>query len=187
MKTGKPGISSFDMFATGRAIRSELRTMGGNLIGLDSSLRKLSNGDDDSSASLDPQIGAREVRKVTSRQIGRTVSSTMGGLGPMSTPARTANMLGNPYMRRYEGPAANGTYFFGLQGSPAIGEYYDVYESEENHLRFLDDTVGKDLLGYTHLENAAIERSGDASNDEIYLKTTYSIFQRDIALLTHMF
>ena len=176
MKTGKPGISSFDMFATGRAIRSELRTMGGNLIGLDSSLRKLSNGDDDSSASFDPQIGAREVRKVTSRQIGRTVSSTMGGLGPMSTPARTANMLGNPYMRRYEGPAANGTYFFGLQGSPAIGEYYDVYESEENHLRFLDDTVGKDLLGYTHLENAAIERSGDASNDEIYLKTTYSIF-----------
>ena len=176
MKTGKPGISSFDMFATGHAIRTELRNMGGNLLGLNSTLMKLSNGDDDSSASLDPQIGAREVRKVTSRQIGRTVSSTRGGLGPTSTPARTANLLGNPYMRRYEGPAANGTYFFGLQGSPAIGEYYDVYESEENHLRFLDDTVGKDLLGYTHLENAAIERSGDASNDEIYLKTTYSVF-----------
>ena len=176
MITGKPGISSFDMFATGHAIRSELRTMGGNLLGLNSTIMKLSNGDDDSSTSLDSQIGAREVRKVTSRQIGRTVSSTSGGVGPTSTPARTANLLGNPYMRRYEGPDANGSYNFGLQGSPAIGEYYDVYESEENHLRFLDDTVGKDLFGYTHLENAAIERSGDASNDEIYLKTTYSIF-----------
>ena len=176
MITGKPGISSFDMFATGHAIRSELRTMGGNLLGLNSTIMKLSNGDDDSSTSLDSQIGAREVRKVTSRQIGRTVSSTSGGVGPTSTPARTANLLGNPYMRRYEGPDANGSYNFGLQGSPAIGEYYDVYESEENHLRFLDDTVGKDLFGYTHLENAAMERSGDASNDEIYLKTTYSVF-----------
>ena len=176
MRTGKPGISSFDMFATGHAIRSELRTMGGNLLGLNSTLMKLSNGDDETRASLDQRIGSREVRKVTSRQIGRTVSSTSGGVGPKSTPARTANLLGNPYMRRYEGPGANGSYNFGLQGSPAIGEYYDVYESEENHLRFLDDTIGRDLFGYTHLENAAIERSGDASNDEIYLKTTYSVF-----------
>lgn len=176
MKTGKPGISSYDMFATGHAIRSELRTMGGNLLGLNSTIMKLSNGDDESRASLDPTIGAREVRKVTSRQIGRTVSSTSGGVGPMSTPARTANLLGNPYMRRYEAPGSNGTYNFGLQGAPAIGEFYDVYESEENHLRFLDDTIGKDLLGYTHLENAAIERSEDISNDEIYLRSTYSIF-----------
>lgn len=176
MITGKPGISSFDMFATGHAIRTELRNMGGNLFGLNSTLMKLSNGDDNSSASLDYQIGAREVGKVTSRQIGRTVSSTRGGLGPTSTPARTANMLGNPTMRRYEGPTANGTYNFGLQGSPAIGEYYDVYESENNHLRFLDDTIGKDLFGYTHLENAAVERSGDAINDSIYLRSTYSIF-----------
>ena len=85
MRTGKPGISSFDMFATGHAIRSELRTMGGNLLGLNSTLMKLSNGDDESRASLDPRIGAREVRKVTSRQIGSTVSSTSGGVGPTST------------------------------------------------------------------------------------------------------
>ena len=176
MRTGKPGISSFDMFATGHAIRSELRTMGGNLLGLNSTLMKLSNGDDESRASLDPRIGAREVRKVTSRQIGRTVSSASGGVGPKSTPARTANLLGNPYMRRYEGPGANGSYNFGLQGSPAIGEYYDVYESEENHLRFLDDTIGRDLFGYTHLENAAIERNQDALNDEIYLRSTYAVF-----------
>lgn len=176
MRTGKPGISSFDMFATGHAIRSELRTMGGNLLGLNSALMKLSNGDDNSRASLDYQIGAREVRKVTPRQIGRTVSSTRGGLGPTSTPARSANLLGNPYMRRYEEPGANGSYNFGLQGSPSIGEYYDVYESEENRVRFLDDTIGRDLFGYTHLENAARERSEDALNDNIYLRSTYSVF-----------
>jgi hypothetical protein len=161
------------MFATGHAIRSELRTMGGNLFNLNSTLMKLSNGDDNRRASLDYQIGAREVGRTTSRQIGKTVSSTRGGLGPTSTPARSANLLGNPYMRRYEGPGANGSYNFGLQGSPAIGEYYDVYESEENHLRFLDDTIGRDLFGYTHLENAAIERNQDALNDEIYLRSTY--------------
>lgn len=176
MKTGKPGISSFDMFATGHAIRQELRTMGGNLLGLNSSLMKLSNGDDESRASLDPFIGAREVGRVQHRQIGRTVSSTQGGLGPTSTPARSANLLGNPNMRRYEGHGGNGSYNFGLQGSPAIGQYYDVYESEENHLRFLDDTIGRDLLGYTHLENAAAERSGEATDDEIYLRSTYSVF-----------
>ena len=176
MKNGKPGISSYDMFATGHAIRQELKTMGGNLLGLNSSLMKLSNGDDNSRASLDPLIGTREVSRVHHRQIGRTVSSTQGGLGPTSTPARSANLLGNPNMRRYEGHGGNGSYNFGLQGSPAIGQYYDVYESEENHLRFLDDTIGRDLLGYTHLENAAIERSEDASNDEIYLRSTYSVF-----------
>lgn len=176
MRNGKPGISSYDLFATGHAIRSELRTMGGNLLGLNSTIMKLSDGDDDSRASLDARIGAREVTKVSRRQIGRTVSSTSGGVGPKSTPARTANLLGNPYMRRYEGPGANGSYNFGLPGAPAIGEYYDVYESEENHLRFLDDTIGRDLLGYTHLENAAAERSEDAINDEIYLRSTYSVF-----------
>ena len=176
MRTGKPGISSFDMFATGHAIRSELRTMGGNLLGLNSTIMKLGNGDDNSRASLDPFIGTREVSKVASRQIGKTVSSTQGGVGPTSTPARTANLLGNPYMRRYEGPGANGRYNFGLPGSPSIGEYYDVYESENNHLRFLDDTIGRDLLGYTHLENAAAERSEDPANDEIYLRSTYSVF-----------
>ena len=176
MKGGKPGISSYDMFATGHAIRSELRNMGGNLFGLNTALMKLSNGDDESRASLDPRIGAREVRKVNARQIGRTVSSTSGGVGPTSTPARTANLLGNPTMRRYEGPGANGSYNFGLPGAPSIGEYYDVYESEENHLRFLDDTIGRDLLGYTHLENAAIERSEDALNDDIYLRSTYAVF-----------
>lgn len=176
MKSGKPGISSFDMFATGHAIRSELRTMGGNLFGLNSTLMKLSNGDDNRRASLDYQIGAREVGRTTSRQIGKTVSSTRGGLGPTSTPARSANLLGNPYMRRYEEPGANGSYNFGLQGAPAIGEYYDVYESEQNHVRFLDDTIARDLFGYTHLENAANERSGDALSDNIYLRSTYSIF-----------
>lgn len=176
MAIGKPGISSYDKFSIGHAIRSELKNMGGNLFGLNSAIMKLSNGDDDSRASLDQNIGAREVRKVTSRQIGRTVSSTTGGLGPTSTPARTANLLGNPYMRRYEGPDANGKYNFGLQGAPAIGEYYDLYESEENHLRFLDDTIGRDLFGYTHLENAAIERSGDETNDAIFLQSTYAIF-----------
>ena len=54
MKGGKPGISSYDMFATGHAIRSELRNMGGNLFGLNTALMKLSNGDDESRASLDP-------------------------------------------------------------------------------------------------------------------------------------
>lgn len=176
MRTGKPGISSFDAFAIGHAIRAELRTMGGNLFGLNSTIMKLSNGDDDSRASLDERIGAREARKVTSRRIGGSASSVVGGLGPKSTPARTANLLGNPYMRRYEGPTANGSYNFGLDGSPAIGEYYDVYESEQNHLRLLDETVGHDLFGYTHLENAAIERSGDASADEIFLRSTYSVF-----------
>lgn len=176
MKTGKPGISSYDMFSTGHAIREGLRTMGGNLFGLNTALMKLSNGDDESRASLDPTIGAREVRRVTNRQIGRTVSSTSGGLGPTSTAARSANLLGNPTMRRYEGHGGSGSYNFGLQGAPSIGEYYDVYESENNHLRFLDDTIGRDLLGYTHLENAAIERSEDISNDEIYLRSTYSVF-----------
>ena len=176
MRTGKPGISSFDMFATGHAIRQELNALGGNIFGLNSALMKLSNGDDNSRASLDPSIGTREVTKINRRQIGQTVSSTRGGLGPTSTPARSANLLGNPYMRRYESPGSNGSYNFGLQGSPAIGQYYDVYESEENHLRFLDDTIGRDLFGYTHLENAAIERSEDASNDEIYLRSTYSVF-----------
>ena len=57
MKTGKPGISSYDMFATGHAIRQELRALGGNLLGLNSSLMKLANGDDNSRASLDPTIG----------------------------------------------------------------------------------------------------------------------------------
>ena len=176
MRNGKPGISSFDMFATAHAIRSEMRTMGGNLLGLNSTIMKLANGDDDSRASLDGRIGSREVSKVSSRQIGKTVSSRQGGVGPKSTPARTANLLGNPYMRRYEGPDANGRYNFGLDGSPAIGEYYDVYESESNRLRFLDDTVGRDLLGYTHLENAAIERSGDAQDDKVYLRSTYGVF-----------
>ena len=134
MRNGKPGISSFDMFATAHAIRSELRTMGGNLLGLNSTIMKLANGDDDSRASLDGRIGSREAGKVSSRQIGKTVSSRQGGVGPKSTPARTANLLGNPYMRRYEGPDANGRYNFGLDGSPAIGEYYDVYESESNRL-----------------------------------------------------
>lgn len=176
MRNGKPGISSFDMFATAHAIRSELRTMGGNLLGLNSTIMKLANGDDDSRASLDGRIGSREAGKVSSRQIGKTVSSRQGGVGPKSTPARTANLLGNPYMRRYEGPDANGRYNFGLDGSPAIGEYYDVYESESNRLRFLDDTVGRDLLGYTHLENAAIERSGEAQDDKVYLRSTYGVF-----------
>ena len=176
MMNGKPGISSFDLFATGQAIKQELRTMGSNLLGLNSAIMKLSNGDDNSRASLDARIGSREVRKVLPRQIGKTVSSLYGGLGPTSTPARTANLLGNPYMRRYEGPDANGRYNFGLDGSPAIGEYYDVYESENHHVRFLDDTVGRDLFGYTHLENAAIERTGDATTDDIYLRSTYSVF-----------
>ena len=176
MRNGKPGISSFDMFATGRAIREELRSMGGSLFGLNSTIMKLSNGDDRSPARLDEQIGAREVSKVSGRRIGGPASSSRGGVGPRSTPARTANLLGNPYMRRYEGPDANGSYFFGLPGAPSIGEYYDVYESEQNHLRFLDETIGRDLLGYTHLENAAEERSGDASTDEIYLRSTYSVF-----------
>ena len=176
MRTGKPGISSFDFFSTGQAIRSELKSLGGNIFGLNSTLMKLGNGDDESSAALDPAIGTREVTKVSRRQIGKTVSSNSGGVGPTSTPARTANLLGNPYMRRYEGPGANGRYNFGLDGSPGIGEYYDVYESENNHLRFLDDTVGRDLLGYTHLENAAAERSGEAENDELYLHSTYSVF-----------
>ena len=176
MRSGKPGISSYDMFAMGHAIRQELKSMGGNLLNLNSSIMKLSDGDDESRASLDPVIGTREVRKVSGRQIGHTVSSTRGGLGPTSTPARTANLLGNPYMRRYEGPDANGSYNFGLPGSPSVGEYYDVYESENNRLRFLDDTIGRELLGYTHLENAAIERSGDASTDEVYLRSTYSVF-----------
>lgn len=175
MRAGKPGISSFDMFATGHAIRQELKSMGGNLLGLNSSIMKLANGDDDSIASLDPTIGTREVSRTRSRQIGRTVSSTQGGLGPTSTPARSANLLGNPTIRRYEGHA-NGSYNFGLPGSPGIGQYYDVYESEGNRLRFLDETIGRDLLGYTHLENAAAERSEDAFNDEIYLKSTYSVF-----------
>lgn len=176
MGIGKPGISSYDMFATGHAIRQELRTMGGNLLGLNSTLMKLSNGDDNSRASLDSRIGAREVSNVSKRKIGHTASSTSGGLGPTSTAARSANLLGNPYMRRYEGPASNGRHNFGLDGSPDIGEYYDVYESENNHLRFLDDTIGRDLFGYTHLENAAIERSGDATEDNIYLRSTYGIF-----------
>ena len=164
MRTGKPGISSFDMFATGHAIRQELNALGGNIFGLNSALMKLSNGDDNSRASLDPSIGTREVTKINRRQIGQTVSSTRGGLGPTSTPARSANLLGNPYMRRYESPGSNGSYNFGLQGSPAIGQYYDVYESEENHLRFLDDTIGRDLFGYTHLENAAIEKEAEGTS-----------------------
>ena len=176
MITGKPGISSYNKFSVGHAIRSELRNMGGNLYALNSTIMKLSDGQDDTRASLDARIGAREVERVNARQIGKTVSSTSGGLGPTSTPARSANILGNPYMRRYESPSAKGTYNFGLPDSPSIGEYYDVYESENNRLRFLDDTIGRDLLGYTHLENAAIEREGDASKDEIYLRSTYSIF-----------
>ena len=175
MRNGKPGISSYDMFATGHAIRQELMHMGGNLLGLNSTLMKLSNGDDESRARLDERIGAREVSRVSRRQIGRTVSSNSGGVGPKSTPARVANLLGNPYMRRYEGPGST-SYNFGLPDAPAIGEYYDVYESEQNHLRFLDETIGRDLLGYTHLENAAIERSEDAINDEIYLRSTYAVF-----------
>ena len=176
MKLGFPGISSYDMFSTGRAIKSDLMAMGGNIFNLNSSLMKLTNGDDESRASLDYQIGAREVTKVSQRQIGKTVSSNRGGLGPTSTPARSANMLGNPTLRRYEGVGSNGRYNFGLDGAPAIGEYYDVYESEAHHLRFLDDTVGRDLLGYTHLENAAKERSGEALDDKLYLKSTYSVF-----------
>ena len=160
MRNGKPGISSYDMFATGHAIRQELRHMGGNLLGLNSTLMKLSNGDDDSRASLDERIGAREVTRVSRRQIGRTVSSNSGGVGPKSTPARVANLLGNPYMRRYEDPG-NTSYNFGLPDAPSIGEYYDVYESEQHRVRFLDETIGRDLLGYTHLENAAAERSED--------------------------
>lgn len=175
MRNGKPGISSYDMFATGHAIREELRHMGGNLLGLNSTLMKLSNGDDESRGRLDERIGAREVSRVSRRQIGKTVSSNSGGVGPKSTPARVANLLGNPYMRRYEEPGTS-SYNFGLPGAPAIGEYYDVYESEEHRVRFLDETIGRDLLGYTHLENAAIERSEDVSNDEIYLRSTYSVF-----------
>lgn len=174
--TGKPGISSFDKFAIGGAIKSELRTMAGNLFGLNTAIMKLSNGDDETSASLDPVIGTRTVHKVAARKIGNTVSSASGGLGPMSTPARSANILGNPYMRRYEAPGANRSYNLGLAGSPMIGEYYDVYESEAHRVRFLDDTIGRDLMGYTHLENAAIERSGDLTNDELYLRGTYSVF-----------
>ena len=41
MRSSKPGISSYDMFATGHAIRQELKAMGGNLLGLNSSLMKL--------------------------------------------------------------------------------------------------------------------------------------------------
>ena len=174
--TGKPGISSFDKFALGNAIKSEIRSVAGSLFGLNSSIMKLSDGDDNSPASLDPVIGTRTVHKVSGRKIGSTVSSTRGGLGPMSTPARTANLLGNPYMRRYEGPNGGGTYNLGMPGSPMIGQYYDVYESENNRVRFLDDTIGRDLFGYTHLENAAIERNDDISNDEIYLRSTYSVF-----------
>ena len=173
---GKPGISSFDMFATGHAIRQELKALGGNIFNINSTLMKISNGDDNGRAGIDSGIGAREVRRQNSRQIGKTVSSTSGGLGPMSTAARSANLLGNPYMRRYEGPDSNGKHNFGLDGSPAIGEYYDVYESESNHLRFMDDTVGKDLLGYTHLIDAATERSGEATNDKLYMRSTYSMF-----------
>ena len=176
MRGGKPGISSFDMFATGHAIRQELKSLGGNIFNLNSSLMKLSNGDDEGKAVTDSGIGAREVRRQNSRQIGKTVSSTSGGLGPMSTAARSANLLGNPYMRRYEGPDSNGKHNFGLDGSPAIGEYYDVYESESNRLRFMDDTVGKDLLGYTHLIDAAAERSGEATDDKLYMRSTYSMF-----------
>lgn len=174
---GKPGISSYNLFATGHAIRQELKTLGGNIFGTNTALMKISNGDDDNTrGTLDYQIGAREVRTIRPHQIGKTVSSTSGGVGPTSTPARTANLLGNPYMRRYDGPGANSRHNFGLDGSPNIGEYYDVYGNLENHVQFLDVTVGKDLFGYTHLENAAIERNGDKANDKIYLQTTYSIF-----------
>ena len=176
MRTGKPGISSFDKFAMGQAIRSELRTLGGNLFGLNSAIMKLSNGDDFSRATLDPTIGARTVHKVSARQIGKTVSSNSGGLGPTSTPARTANLLGNPYMRRYEGPYANGRFNFGLPGAPSIGEYYDVYESENHRVRFMDDTIGRDLLGYTHLIDAAKERTGDETADKLYMRSTYGLF-----------
>ena len=175
MISGIPGISSYDMFSIGRTIKSELKTLGGNLLGLNSAVMKLSNGDDDERAGIDPRIGAREVTTASRRRIGGPASSKLGGLGPKSTPARTANILGNPYMRRYEDPGS-ATYRFGLSDAPAIGEYYDVYESENHRVRFLDETVGRDLLGYTHLENAASERSGDAINDNIYLRSTYSVF-----------
>lgn len=180
---GKPGLSSFDKFAMGSAIKSELLTTAGNLIGLNSTLMKLSNGDDSGFGGVpDPSIGARAVRvgnnqsKATSRRIGQSASSSTGGLGPMSTAARTANLLGNPTMRRYEKPNANGTFNFGLAGSPSIGEYYDVYESEEHRVRLMDDTVGRDLFGYTHLATAAQERNGSEENDNIYLRSTYGIF-----------
>ena len=175
MKSGKPGISSYDMFATGHAIRQELAAIGGNIFGLNTTLMKLSDGDDNGRASLDYTIGSREVRRRPQRQIGHTVSSVSGGLGPTSTPARTANLLGNPTIRRYESNRG-GPYRFDLKGSPAIGEYYDIYESEGNRLRFMDDTVGRDLFGYTHLENAATERSGDAEDDKLYMRSTYSVF-----------
>lgn len=177
MRTGKPGISSFDNFAMGQAIKSELKTMGLNLLGFNSATMKLANGDSISRVgTLDPSIGARTVHKISNRQIGKTVSSNSGGLGPTSTPARSANLLGNPYMRRYEGPYANGSYNFGLPGAPAVGEYYDVYESEKHRVRFLDDTIGRDLLGYTHLIDAAKERTTDETDDKLYMRSTYGLF-----------
>jgi hypothetical protein len=39
--TGKPGISSFDKFSIGNAIKSNLRTMGGNLLNLNEAFLKL--------------------------------------------------------------------------------------------------------------------------------------------------
>ena len=175
--TGIPGISSYQNFATAAAIKGELMTMGGNLLNLNSTFAKLTNGDDSSRPSLDSTIGNRTVRRVSARKIGNTVSSTVGGLGPKSTPARTANILGNPYRRRYEPGNANGTYTNGLPDAPAIGQYYDVYESEQHRLRFMDDTVGRDLFGYTHLIDAAEERSGSQDEDKLYLRSTYSIFE----------
>ena len=85
---GKLGISSFDKFALASTLKSEIRNTAGNLFELNSSLMKLSNGDDDSRASLDPNIGTRTVQKRANRKIGGSASSTSGGLGPMSTAAR---------------------------------------------------------------------------------------------------
>lgn len=120
-------------------------------------------------------IGQKEtadlLTRVVSRQIGKSLLSRI-------TFTSDINCIRNPFSRRYENPDNTGTgnFNYGLPDSPMIGQLYDVYEREGNVHEFLDRTVAGDLMGYTHLEQAAEDRSENAFLDKLFTVSTYNNF-----------
>ena len=114
---------------------------------------------------------AELLTKVVSREIGK---SLLGSI----THYMDINCIRNPYSRRYE-KADNtgiGNFNFGLPDSPLIGQLYDVYYHEDDRAEFLDRTVAGDLMGYTHLQAAAEERSENPFLDKLFAVSTYNNF-----------
>lgn len=111
------------------------------------------------------------LTRVVSREIGKSLLARI-------TYTTDLNCIRNPYSRRYENPdnTGVGNFNFGLPDSPKIGQLYDVYWHEDDRIEFLDRTVGGDLMGYTHSQEAAEDRNENPFLDKLFAVSTYNNF-----------